>query len=256
MFDFKNAYQDIERRGLIKQQKAIIKERIQRNINLILLMTALLFTVIYGTIEDPFENTMSNIGNYYDYRIAFIVWAIFSGTAIQTSILSLFKLQDYRPKKQTYLIYLATFFLIGASLIPAILPTYPILHAIHTVFAGMHAVCIFLSMQPYLKDVITKNPRLNSYIFYWQLLIWGGGIVVMLITFSGIFQLWFFVSLLMFLLYLTITLFEKSLFVKSLVFFSSKEDPKETVEKVFFNYEREFKKKKKGVRFLTKKKVS
>lgn len=241
MHKFREAYQDFEKRNLIDKQRTIVKERITRNKLYVLLIVALLFTVIYGTIENPFENTFSNIGNYYDYRIVFIFWAILCGAAIQTTILTLFRLQEYHPKRQVYLIYLANFFLVATAIIPAILPTYPILHAIHTVFAGLHAVCILLSLRPYLKIVIQKNPRIKHHVDIWQIAIWGGSIVMMLLTFSGIFQLWFFISLLMFLLYLTTILFEKSIVIKTLEFFLPEENPKDTIEKVYYNYERAFK---------------
>ena len=60
-----------------------------------LLLAALLFTFVFGTLQNPIEYTFSKIGNRFDNRILFIVWALFTGFTIQFSSIQLFRLERY-----------------------------------------------------------------------------------------------------------------------------------------------------------------
>ena len=79
------------------QERLLFERRIRITI-MSLLLGALLFTTIYGTLQDPFQYTFSKIGNRFDNRMLFIVWAIFTGFTIQTSVITLFKLEQYHLK--------------------------------------------------------------------------------------------------------------------------------------------------------------
>ena len=81
-------------------QERLLIERRTRITVMTLLLSALVFTVIYGTLEDPFQYTFSKIGNRFNpsLRVVFIIWSIYTGVAIQTSILALFRLEQYTNK--------------------------------------------------------------------------------------------------------------------------------------------------------------
>ena len=56
------------------QSRLLLERRIRITI-MSLLLGALLFTTIYGTLQNPFQYTFSKIGNRFDNRVLFIVWA-------------------------------------------------------------------------------------------------------------------------------------------------------------------------------------
>jgi hypothetical protein len=85
-------------KNLFDLQKDLLRQRRIRMFVMSILLAALLVTVVYGTLENPLEYTLSNIGNFFDYRLFFIIWAIITGIAIQSSIVALFKLEEYVPK--------------------------------------------------------------------------------------------------------------------------------------------------------------
>ena len=52
--------------------------RKQRMFIVSFLLFALVLTIAFGTLEDPFRYTLSNIGNRFGWgpRIMFIIWAV------------------------------------------------------------------------------------------------------------------------------------------------------------------------------------
>ncbi len=73
----------------------LYKQRRNRIIVMSGLLITLIMTAIYGTLENPFKYTLSNIGNFFSYREIFIIWAVIAGASIQTACVSLFKLEKF-----------------------------------------------------------------------------------------------------------------------------------------------------------------
>ena len=208
------------------------------------LLLALLFTLAFGMLENPFVYTMSNIGNFFTYRLVFIFWAIFCGISIEVALLGLFKLENYTVKYSKLFVLLAVIFLIATGLIPALKEVYPFWHIVHTITSGLHAVFLYLALVPFSRWISRENPRLRIYVAIWQIIIWIGSIL-MIIFFrhSALFELWFFVSNIVFLLYLSLVLFEEKIIKMRVKLLMDEDNLNVAIEKIFVNLDNLTKKK-------------
>jgi len=221
-------------KNLYSLQVDLTRQRGIRIFVMSLLIAALVLTAIYGTLENPIEYTLSNIGNFFEYRLFFIIWAIIAGFAIQVSILALFKLENYQARAKYTFAVLASIFLIVTAFIPALKDIYPFWHWLHTFFAVLHALFMLLSLVPFVLWVSRENPRLRRVLQIWLLVIWFGSIIPLVIFGkSGLFELWFFITFILFLLYLSLMLFEEKIVKMSIAFLKDEPDLNLAIEKFY-----------------------
>ena len=224
-------------------QKQLIHERQIRITIMSLLLSALLFTTIYGTLQNPFQYTFSKIGNRFDNRVLFIVWAIFTGLSIQTSIIALFRLEKYNNVIAYRLIIIATIFLVTSSITPALAELYPIWTWIHIITAASYGLLLSLGMAPFMMSVSKENPRLRLVIKIWAGVIWIGSVFwMMILGNTGIFELWGFGTVIIFLLYLSLTLFEERIVKRSITLLKGESDLNLGIEKIFIDLSKKRKK--------------
>ncbi len=220
------------------QTKLLLERRIRITI-MSLLLSALLFTTIYGTIQDPFQYTFSKIGNRFDNRALFIVWAIFTGVSIQTTMIALFRLEHYNLKIAYRFIYIATIFLITSAITPAIAETYPVWTWIHVISAGLYGLFLSLGMAPFMMFISRENPRLRLVIKIWASVIWIGSVgLIFILGNTGIFELWGFWTVIIFLLYLSLTLFEERIVKRSVALLKGEPDLNLGIEKIFISFKK------------------
>lgn len=215
-------------------QDQLLVERRTRMTIMSVLLSALLFTVIYGTLYSPFTHTFSKIGNRFtpSLRIVFIIWSSYTGFAIQSSIIALFRLENYQKKSAYILIAIGVVFLILTAITPA-LPDLPFWLWVHRITSVIFALCMTVGFYPYLRWISEENPRLRLYILIWFIAIWGGSISLMLLFGNtGVFELFFFASLIIFLLYLSMTLFEEQIIKRSVKLLKDKEDLNQGIEDI------------------------
>lgn len=235
---------ELEQRQFLDIQKSLYQERTRRIVIMSLLVSALLFTVVYGTIENPFQYTFSMIGNRFDIgnRILFIVWAGYTGFAIQSSVLALFSIEQYKNKRHYRYIYIATVFLIITALSPS-LDHLQFWTKIHLYTAGLFALFLTLGFYPFIIWVARNNPRLQRTVYVWLGITWGGGLTwYFLLGNTGTFEIWFFGFFILFLLYLSLMLFEELIVKRSIVLLRDEENLNIGIEKIFINLEKEPKK--------------
>ncbi|MBU1145044.1 MAG: hypothetical protein KJ971_04220 [Firmicutes bacterium] len=237
--DKEKVKEELIKKNLFDLQKNLLRQRRVRMFVMSILLAALLLTIVYGTIENPITYTLSNIGNFFEHRVFFIVWAMVTGVAIQSSILALFRLEEYLQKTKYWFVILSVIFLVFTALIPALKDDFPFWHLVHTLFAGLHALFLLLSFVPFVNVVGKENPRLKTTIKIWLVIIWGGGILTLLLLgHSAIFELWFFMSLLIFLLYLSLVLFEEKIVKMSVAFLKDETNLNLMIEKIFVDLEK------------------
>ncbi len=228
------------------QEKLLTERRIRITI-MSLLLGALLFTTVYGTLQNPFQYTFSKIGNRFDNRVLFIVWAIFTGLSIQTCVIALFRLEQYTVKFAYYSVIIATIFLVTSAITPALAETYPLWTWVHIITAGLYGLFLSIGLAPYIRYVSRENPRLRLVIKVWTIVVWAGSISLMFILGNtGIFELWFFGSMILFLLYLSLTLFEERIVKRSVRLLKGIDDLNIGIEMIFFNHKKNKKNKKKS----------
>lgn len=230
----------------LKIKRQLLRERRSRIIVMSLLLAALLLTVFFGTIENPFEYTFSKIGNRFNHRLLFIVWALFTGLTIQFSVIQLFRLERFNFSKAYKYIVASTFFLVATAIAPSMKDNYPFWFWIHKVTAVFFFLFLTLSLYPFMKFVSSENPRLRKVILWWSIIIWGGVVFwALLFGNTGIFELWGFASMLIFLLYLSLTLFEERIVKQSVILLKGEQDLNLGIESIFVNWEKLLNKKNK-----------
>lgn len=219
-----------------EMQLKLLTERRTRIFVMGFLLSALVFTIIYGTLEDPFQYTFSKIGNRFkpELRVVFIVWSAYTGAAIQASILALFRLEDYKNKLSYGFILAGVVFLVFTALAPSLdhLPGWILVHII----AGMvFALCITLGFLPFMRWVARENIRLRRTVYIWFGIIWGGSFFFMfLFGNTGVFELFFFCTFIIFLLYLSLSLFEEQIIKRSVNLLNGVEDLNRGIDDIFF----------------------
>ncbi len=236
--NYEEVREELIRKNLYDIQRELTLQRRSRTVLMSLLLFSLVFTVVFGTLEDPIANTLSRIGNFYNFRVLFIAWAIISGISIEVCLLALFKLEKFTSKSAHVGVYLAAIFLIATGLIPAFKDLYPILHAIHVLTSILYGVCLYIGLFPFSLWISRQNPRLRIYVKIWQIVIWAGSILLFIFfQVSGIFEMWFFTLNLVFLLYLSLVLFEEKIIKISMKLLTNEENINLQIEKVFVNLE-------------------
>ena len=179
---------------------------------ILLLIIALLATTIYATLKNPFINTFSRIGNYYSYRLLYIMWAIVVSTCIHTATILMFKLTGY-PRKWGYLaLALASFFLIITAIIPSIKEQLPFWHTLHKWTTFFFVMSMLTAQHPFFVWLARNIPRIKILLRNWQLIILCGSMASLLIQGqTGIFELWFFLGLGALLTYLSWILYTEKI---------------------------------------------
>ena len=236
--DYLQVREELQKKNLYDIQRELTVQRRTRTGVMSILVLALVFTFVYGTLEDPFVYTLSNIGNFFNYRVVFIIWSIVSALAIEFAVLALFKLEEYPNRTGYTFIYIATVLIIITGIVPALKETYPLWHYIHTGTSGALAIALYIAIVPFSKWVSKENPRLRKTIIVWQIAIWIGSILMIVLYWhSALFEIWFFVSTILFLLYLSLVLFEEKIIKISVKLMMDEENLNLAIEKIFVNLE-------------------
>jgi hypothetical protein len=236
--NYDQVIEELKKKNLYDIQKELTVQRRTRTAVMSFLLSALLLTFVFGTLENPFTYTLSNIGNFFNYRHVFIIWAIVSGVAIETAMIALFKLEKYKDRNTYIYVYLATFFLIATAIIPALKETYPVLHYIHLITSVLLSIFYTLAVIPFSIWISKENPRLRRIITIWLMVIWAGSIsMVIIYRHSAMFELWFFATMILFLIYLSLVLFEEKIIKMSIRLMMDEDNLNLAIEKVFVNLE-------------------
>ncbi len=104
----------------------------------------------------------------------------------------------------------------------------------HVLTSVFYALFLILGLQPFLRYVSRENPRLRKIIAIWQYVIVGGGFLgVIIFGMSGIFEIWFIASVTLFLLYLSLVLYEENIVKKSVELLKDEENLNIGIEKIF-----------------------
>lgn len=177
-----------------------------------LLSAALLATLTYGTLENPFHYSFSNIGNYFPYREWYIIWAAVTGFFLYFSVISLFRLEKYKQRFAHLSISVVPLFLVVTALIPSVSEEMPFWHVLHRWTTFFFVMCMIFSVHPFLLYLGDKKPWLSDLLRNWQLVILAGSMASLILQGqTGIFELWFFVTTIILLIYLSWILYTENI---------------------------------------------
>jgi len=178
-----------------------------------------LFTLWFSFNESPFEYTLSKIGNLFDYKLKFIVWGLITGILLFITIYNIYKKYNYHDKKSFKFLLFSILFLVLTVLTPTIDNTfvendyefvdYEIKNTsffnFHNIFAFLFSLFLMFSLFLFSKYLSSYNKKIYLKSFNWFLITLGGSLLMLfLFGFTGIFELFFFISLSVFLLILNL----------------------------------------------------
>ncbi len=233
--DVKEIKKEFEEKKLIETHKKLTFSRRMRRLVLGHLLAALILTVVYGTLENPFQYTLSGMGNHFtvSHRVFFIVWGGYVGFAFFTSLYALHRLEDYNKPTEVSLLFFAWMSLIVSTLIPSV-PQLPTWKFLHIVTAVLFSAFLGVGSLPFLFHVARENPRLKKTIYAWIALTYGGGVVwFILLGNTGMFEMWAIALYLILMLIVSMMLFEESIIKYCVEILKDEKDINVGIEKAY-----------------------
>lgn len=120
------------------------------------------YTLIFGTKEDPFINTLSGIGNSFDHRVGFIFWGSITGLALVYYTLHVFAKTDYEDRRSRRFLYASQICLILTVLTPALKDVFPFWHFVHVVFSTLFALLFVASILLFIQYLSRSDTSLSK----------------------------------------------------------------------------------------------
>jgi hypothetical protein len=159
-----------------------------------------IYTLIFGTKENPWENTLSGIGNAFDHKLSFIIWGIVTGMAILYHSLYLFEKMDFSDKRARRYLISSQAFLLFTVLTPALKSVFPVWHFIHVMFSGLFALFLIIAIILFVNYLSKSNQKLSKTAFI--LLLSCVGVSILALFFmglNGVVEILFFIGITVFL---------------------------------------------------------
>lgn len=164
-------------------------------------------TLSFGFRASPLDYTLSMIGNRFDARLEFIIWGILTAGLLVLFVLHIFKLGAFKHEKARKHVMRSGVFLVLTVVTPAIEELWPILHRLHAVFGALFGLSLVASIYFFIKYIKAFNQKLFSVSFLLLMLSAGGSVILFFIFGNtGLFELFFFVSIPLVLLFLEFTI--------------------------------------------------
>jgi hypothetical protein len=160
-------------------------------------------TFLFGTRRSPFDHTFSYIGNSAGYKMLFIIWGIITGLMITFLVIRLYILHSFKDVRARRLLIWSLIFLVLTVMLPSI-ETIPVLYKIHTILAVSFALSLLLSLILFIQYLYAVHQKIFSWPMFMIIFIFAGTVLIYY-TFgnTGIFELFFFFTLTIFLLLLS-----------------------------------------------------
>jgi len=174
---------------------------------LLSLMLMSVYTLIFGTKESPWENTLSGIGNSFNHRLSFIFWGLITGMSILYYTLYIFEKMDFANKRARRYLISSQAFLIFTVFIPALKSVFPFWHFIHVLCTCLFALFFIISILLFIQYLAKSNQRLSKTALFLFLSCVGVSILALFIMgLNGVVEILFFVGISIFLAILGVIL--------------------------------------------------
>lgn len=165
------------------------------------------YTLIFGTKEDPFLHTLSGIGNAFDHKLSFIFWGSITGLALVFYTLYVFAKIDYRDKRSRRFLYGSHICLILTVVTPALKDVFPVWHFIHVVFSTLFSLLLVASILLFLQYLSKSNQELSKKSLFLLIGCVGMSVATLfLMGLNGVVEIMFFIGISVFLFVLGIYL--------------------------------------------------
>ncbi|WP_209330140.1 hypothetical protein [Lunatimonas salinarum] len=164
------------------------------------------YTFLFGTKESPFYFTLSMIGNLVEYRTGFIIWGVVTGLLLTFYIYRLYVLKAFFHRKAKKLLIGSLFFLVLTVLIPAV-EELPFWNSLHAVVAVLFAFSLTASLYLFIRYLAAIDEKITVRSTWMLFSIIGISVgLFFILGNTGIFELFFFLSISAFLVLLKVWL--------------------------------------------------
>jgi hypothetical protein len=172
-----------------------------------------LLTLFFGLRESPFNYTLSKIGNWFGHFNIFVTWGIITAILLLITIYDIYNKFHFKNKRAIFYLALASLFLVLTVITP-MLPQEVVTQELrkwfifnfHFLFAVIFSLFLIISLYLFTKYLSSINKKLSLRSFKWLLITVGGSLLILFFFgITGVFQLFFFISLSIFLLILHFT---------------------------------------------------
>lgn len=187
------------------------QKRFEEKLAIFSIIAIPVLTILMALDKSPFKYTLSMLGNWFgiDDRIEFIIWGVLTAIFLAIFLRHLYKKTHFKNKKAKGFLYAATLFLIFTVFIPT-LNRNPVPMALrhfrigtHETFGGLFAISLVISLLLFTRYLSKHNIELSKETkIYWTITIGGSILALTIFGMTGIFELFFFISLSIFLLLL------------------------------------------------------
>ncbi len=161
------------------------------------------FTIVFGILKPPTEYTLSMIGNRFDLRLEFVIWGIVTSSSIVFLLGHIYKLGAFENKRASKLLVFSGIFLVFTVLVPAYKGVWPVSTKIHALFGALFAMSLVASIFYFLRYIGQYSRHLGRISTFLFLLVVCGSLTCMyFLGNTGVFELYFFISFSLFLLFL------------------------------------------------------
>ena len=159
------------------------------------------YAISFGFKQNPFTYTFSMIGNQFDQMTEFIIWGAVSGGLLVFFIGWLFKQAAYKEKKARRMLIWSNLFLVLCVATPAIKEIDPVLHKFHALWGGLFGVSLCMSVYFFVRHLIETNKKISpKTLMYFNIVVFGSIGCLLIFGNTGIFELFFFITLSIFLM--------------------------------------------------------
>lgn len=159
-----------------------------------------LYTFWFGTLQNPFNYTLSMIGNRFDRMNEFIIWGSVSGILLFLYIINLFREAAFQDKRAKRMLVYSTIFLVFTVITPAVEEINKVTHRLHAVFGAFFAIFLSTSLYFFIRYLKTVNEDVfGRSMLYLNIVVLGSLSLLIVFGNNGIFELFFFLTLSFFL---------------------------------------------------------
>jgi len=155
-----------------------------------------IYTFWFGTLQNPFDYTLSMIGNRFDRMNEFIIWGTVSGILLFLYIINLFREAAFQNKRARRMLVYSTIFLVLTVITPAVEEINSVTHRLHAVFGAFFAIFLSASLYFFIRYLKTVNKDVFSRsMIYLNIVVLGSLSLLIAFGNNGIFELFFFLTL-------------------------------------------------------------
>ncbi len=191
----------------------MINRKFNEYLVLFCLLILPLYSIFFGFKESPLDYTFSMIGNWYDNRINFIIWGVITALLLFISIIHIYNKTKFKNKSAYRYLYYSLIFLVLTVITPTVHsePVYNEFKTMfnyinfHGFFGVLFGIFLMTSLFLFSKFLSTINKNLSISSFKYLFITIGGSLLTLfLFGMTGVFELFFFLSLSLFLLIINI----------------------------------------------------